>query len=140
MAEQERRPIILTVHPVGSPEFQRFAISDQWLRWFDGNGGWTEDEAKAVRFASSNEACHEVQRLLLLDYTQLPVKRYVAPVYLDLYCAHEIPEFEIRKWLHRVARLILDSPTYGNGPLRKSLGSITIRWSELEEITGEGSV
>ncbi len=136
----ERQPIILSVHQTGTPQFPRWTVSDQYLRYYDGKGGWTEDEAKAVRFASSNEACHEVQRLLLLDYTQLPVKRYVAPVYLDLYCGHEIPEIEIRKWLHRVAKLILDSPTHGNGPVRNSLGLVTIRWSELEELHEEGSV
>ncbi|MCP6391125.1 hypothetical protein NL487_29820, partial [Klebsiella pneumoniae] len=76
-----------------------------------------DDETKALRFASSNEACHEVQRLLLLDCMQLPVKRYNAPVYLELFCDHDVPEIEVKRWLHRVAKLLIDSPNHGNGPV-----------------------
>ena len=139
MSDQERRPIILSVHQVGSPEYERFAISDQWLRWFDGDGGWTEDESRAALYAHSNEACIEVQKLLLLNYTQLPVKKYKAPVYIDFFCDHEIPEIEIKRWLHRVAKLLVDSPTHGNGPVEGSLGLATIQWAELEEIIEGGS-
>jgi hypothetical protein len=141
MAEHERRPIILSVHPVGSPEYQQFGISDEWLRWYDGDGGWTEDQSRAALYAASNDACVEVQRLLLLDYAQLPHKRYRAPVYLDLFCDHEIPEIEIKRWLHRVAKLLIDSPSHGNGPgVDGSLGLCRIEWSELKELQEEGSV
>lgn len=138
MAEQERRPIILSVHPVGSPEHPRFAISDQWLRWFDGDGGWTEDQTRAALYAASNDACVEVQRLLLLNYTQLPHKRYRSPVFIDLFCDHDIPEIEIKRWLHRAAKLIIDSQSCNNGPVEGSLGLCTIEWSELKELKEEG--
>jgi hypothetical protein len=134
---EERRPIILSVHQTGTPQFPRWMVGDQFNRLWTGEG-WADDEAKALRFASSNEACHEVQRLLLLNYTQLPHKRYRAPVYIDLFCDHDLSEIEIKRWLHRVAKLLIDSPTHGNGPVEGSLGLTTICWSELEEITGEG--
>lgn len=136
----ERQPIILSVHQTGTPQFPRWTVSDQYLRYFDGNGGWTEDEARALRFASSNEACKEVQRLLLMNHVLLPLKRYRAPVYLDLYCEHNVTEIEIKRWLHRSAKLLIDSPTHGNGPVSGSLGLTTIRWSELEELHDGGSV
>ncbi len=110
------------------------------MRWYDGDGGWTEDQSRAALFAISNDACVEVQRLLLMNHVLLPLKRYRAPVYLDLYCEEDVPEIEIKRWLHRAAKLLINSPTHGNGPVSGSLGLTTIRWSELEEITEEGGV
>lgn len=136
----ERQPIVLSVHQCGTPQFPRWTVSDQYLRYFDGEGGWTEDEAKAVRFATSNEACVEAQRLLMIPYMDLPVRKFRSHVYLDLFCAHDIPEIEIKRWLHKVAKLLIDSPRHGNGPVEGSLGITRIEWSELKEVKDEGSV
>jgi hypothetical protein len=105
------------------------------MRYFDGVGGWTEDEAKAVRFASSNEACVEAQRLLMIPYMGLPVRRFRAPVFLDLFCGHEIPVKDIQKWLVRTCKLLVDSPRQGNGPVEGSLGVVNIAWGEIERVT-----
>jgi hypothetical protein len=137
MAEQERRPIFLSVHQVTSSEYPRFRISDQYLRYWTGED-WSHDESKGLMYANSNEACTEVQRLLMLEYMQLPHKKYRASVYVDLWCDHEVPEKAIKRWLHCVSKLLVDAPAHGNGPVEGSLGLVTILWSELGEITGKG--
>jgi hypothetical protein len=129
----ERRPIILSLINRGTPEFQRFAISDQFLRYFDGEG-WTPDEHAAVLFSDANLACQEMQRLLMLDYMDKPVRRFRAPVYIDLYASNEVTLDQLAAWLLRTAKLLIDSPRWGNGPCEGTLGLTRINWNELEEI------
>jgi hypothetical protein len=115
-------------------------VGDQFNRMWTGED-WTLEESEGLMYANSNEACIQVQKLLMLEYMQLPHKRYRAPVYIDLFCDHAVPEIEIKRWLHKVAKLLIDSPTHGNGPGPEgSLGLCRIEWSELEEVTSEGRV
>jgi len=130
----ERGPIILSVVAAGSEKFMRFRIADCYLRFWSGED-WVADEEKGLMYASSNEACIEVQRLLLLDYVDRPMKRYRAAVYVDLYSNEQITLSELKRWAAKSSKLLMES----NGP-RKALGLCRIEWSELEEITGEGSV
>ena len=131
--EKERRPVVLSVVPAGNPDFPRVRICDQYLRYWTGED-WSDSEKDGLVYANSNEACIEVQRLLMLEYMQLPHKRYRAPVYLDLFCDHEVPLIEIKRWLHKVAKLLIDSPAHGNGPTEGTLGLANIQWGELEEV------
>lgn len=129
----EKRPVVLSLINKGTPDHPRFLISDQFMRFYDGEA-WTENEEKGLLYADSNEACKEMQRLLAVDYEGLPVRRFRAPIYLDLYAASDIPIHEVASWLVRVARLLIDSPKFGNGPVEGALGLTHIDWTELEEI------
>jgi hypothetical protein len=62
----EKQPIILSLHQVGTPDHQRFCISDQYLRYWAGEKGWTDqkDESKAMLFASAQD--DRLVRLTLL--------------------------------------------------------------------------
>lgn len=133
----ERGPIILSVVAAGSEKFVRYRIADSYLRFWSGKD-WVADEEKGLMYASSNEACVEVQRLLLLDYVDRPVRHYRAPVYLDLFSDQKIPLSDLRRWAVKVSKLLMDN-NHGNGP-GKALGLCRIEWSELEELKDEGSV
>jgi hypothetical protein len=37
-------------------------------------------------------------------------------------------------WCVNVAKLLMDTPTVGNGPVQGSLGLARIEWSEIEEL------
>ncbi len=128
----ERPTTVLSLHQIGTSAFPRFAISDQFLRFFDGHG-WTLDARKALLFSDSNLACQEMQGLLMIDYAHKPVRRFRAPVYLDLYSDRPVSLEELQDWLVKVSKLLIDSPTHGNGPV-DSLGLCRISWSELEEM------
>ena len=129
----EKQPIILSVHRAGTPQFPRYFISDQYKRVWTGEG-WSEDEKDGLLYGNSPEACNEVQRLLMLDYMDKPVRRFRAPVYVDLFTDKPLTKQEIARWLVKVSRLLIDSPQHGNGPLSGTLGLVRIEWSEMKEI------
>lgn len=129
----ERPTTVLSLHQMGTSAFPRYAIGDAFLRYFDGHG-WTTDPSKAVLFSDSNFACQEMQRLLMIDYTDMPIRRFSAPVYLDLFSDRPVSMEELEDWLLRVSKLLIDSPKQGNGPIAGSLGLARINWSELKEI------
>lgn len=129
----ERRPIILSVHRAGTPEFPRYFISDQFKRVWTGEG-WSASERDGLLYDDSNAACLDVQRLLMLEYMDKPVRRFRAPVYLDLFADKPLTKVEIARWLAKVARLLIDSPEHGNGPVEGTLGLVRIEWAEMKEV------
>lgn len=129
----ERRPIVLSLVSRGSPEFPRYAIADQFLRYWTGET-WSDDEDHGLLFADPNTACDEMQKLLMVDYMDKPVRRFRAPIYVDLYTANDVTLRDLKDWLFKVSRLLIDSPKHGNGPVEGSLGLCQIDWSELEEV------
>ena len=133
MSEQNPAPIVLTVHRRGVPEFERFVISDQYLRYWTG-AEWSSKENEAQVFCNNNEALERVQKLLLLDIRPMPARRFQAPIFLDLYSEHEISVRDLKVWLTKVAKLLMDTPRYGNGPLQGTLGLLRIDWDKLKEL------
>ena len=133
---KEKQPIILSLIPRGNPEFPRYSISDQYLRYWTGET-WTEPgkDQTALLYSSSNEALIEMNRLLVVEHSTLTVTRYVAPIYIELRSEKPIPMDELKRWLLRATKLLIDSPKHGNGPVAGSLGSCRIEYGELEEIT-----
>ena len=136
MNEQNPAPIVLTVHRRGVPEFQRYVISDQYLRYWTGTE-WSLKENEAQVFCDNNEALERVQKLLLLDLRPMPARRFQAPITLDFYSDQEISIRDLKAWLTKVAKLLMDSPRHGNGPLQGTLGLTWIDWSKLKELTTE---
>jgi hypothetical protein len=136
MNENNPSPIVLTVHRRGVPEFQRYVISDQYLRYWTGTE-WSSNENQAELFCDNNEALERVQKLLLLDLGPMPARRFQAPVFLDIYSDQEISVRDLKAWLTKVAKLLMDSPRHGNGPIQGTLGLTWIDWSKLKELTAE---
>ena len=136
MSEQNPAPIVLTVHRRGVPEFERFVISDQYLRYWTG-AEWSSKENEAQVFCNNNEALERVQKLLLLDLGPMPVRRFQAPITLDLYSDQEISVRDLKAWLTKVAKLLMDSPRHGNGPIQGTLGLTWIDWSKLKELSAK---
>lgn len=132
---EEKRPVLLSLVQGGTAEFPRYTICDQYLRYWSGNG-WTEqrDEKNAEVYADVKDACDMIQKLLLLNHEDLPCRRYRAPVFIELYTDQEIDLSDVKSWLVRVSRLLLDSPQYGNGPLAGTLGLCRIDWNLLDEV------
>lgn len=132
----EPSPMFLSVVQAGMPEYPRFKVADCHLRYWTGVE-WVADESKGLMFASSNDACLEVQRLLKLHYGDLPVRRYRAPVFIDVHSDAAVPQDDLIRWLVRCSKLLLDTTNCGEGPTNGTLGSLTIQWGELEQVTTE---
>jgi hypothetical protein len=133
---KESRPMILSVVAAGTPEHQRWLISDQFLRYFTGSG-WTEQGvvSGAVLYTSSNDAIDQLHTILIAQYHSLPKRRFVAPVYLDLYSPQQVSVRDIQQWLVKTTKLLVDSPKHGNGPVAGSFGAIRIEFGEIKEMS-----
>lgn len=129
----EKPSMILSVHRAGSPQFPRYFISDQFNRVWTGEG-WSDNERDGLLYGDSPEACREVQRLLQLEYMDKPMRKFFAPVYLDLYADEPLPTVQIVRWLAKASRLLIDSPEQGNGPVEGTLGLVRIEWGEIQEV------
>src|SRR5690606_31734938 len=101
----ERPTTILSIHLRGTPEFPRWVISDQFLRYFEGDS-WSaqRDESKAQIFASSNHACEIVRALLVAEHLDLPVRCFHAPVVVRIFADADISIHHLKEWLAKTAR------------------------------------
>ena len=133
--QEEKQPVILTVVNAGTPEFPRYLIANQFLQYFTGSG-WTEQKSErgALVYRDANDALETSSSLLLLKHEHLPVKFFHAPLYLQLHSPQEVSMAELKWWLFRATKLLVDSPRFGNGPVAGSLGICRIEYSELKEL------
>lgn len=130
---EELRPIVLSLVNAGTPEYPRWRVADQFLRFYTG-AGWSTTEEDGVLYRDAESAAQEVQRLLMLEYMGKAKRVFIAPVTVELYCDEDVTERDLRDWLCRVARLVINSPKHGNGPAAGSLGLCKIDWSQMEEV------
>lgn len=130
-----KKPLILSLINAGTPEHPRFMIADQYLRYWGGSKGWTEqqDQGNAVLFATSKEALQMMHTLMLVRHCDLPKKVYTAPVFIELYSPEQVSVRDLQQWLVRAAKLLIDTPRHGNGPVEGSYGWVRIDLSKLKE-------
>ncbi|MFM8496487.1 MAG: hypothetical protein ACKOEM_13330 [Planctomycetia bacterium] len=135
--KREKPTPILSVLTAGTPEHPRFVIADQYLRYWTGERGWSEqqDLPAARLFATTQEALQMIHTLLVIRHCDLPKKTYTVPVTIELYSPEQVSERDLQQWLMRVSKLILDTPRHGNGPVAGSYGSVRIDFSQLKEAT-----
>jgi len=134
---EEKKPLILSLINAGTPEHPRFMISDQYLRYWGGSHGWTaqQDQSNAVLFASSNEALGMMHTLMLVRHCDLPKKVFTAPVVIELYSPEQVSVRDLQQWLVRAAKLLIDTPRHGNGPVEGAYGAVRVDWGQLKEAT-----
>ena len=131
----DRRPIFLSLHDMGTPEYPRWVISDCFLRFWTGTG-WSATQREALLYTDANEACAEMQRLLMLEYGNKPHTRYIAPVIVDVYSDKPVRKRDLQLWLSRSCRLLVNPPgKKSHGPMENSLGLVNIQWAELDEMS-----
>jgi hypothetical protein len=133
---EEKQPVILSLHQVGTPEHPRFCISDQYLRYWAGEKGWTDqkDESKAMLFASAQEALQMMHTLMVIRHCDLPRRVFSATVAVELFAPAEVCVRDLQQWLLRATKLLIDSPRHGNGPIEGSYGAVRIDWGQLKEV------
>ena len=127
--------LVLSLVSTSTSQHPRFLIADPQSKFWTGSD-WTEHEADGCLFASVNDAGRAIQEILLAEYGQKPMRRFVAPVYVDLYSETDVTLDQIRDWLVKVSRLTV-AEMHGNGPVEDSLGLTLIDWSKLREIKTE---
>jgi hypothetical protein len=125
--------LVLSIIATGTADHPRFLVADPQNRFWTGKG-WSEEEADGRLYVSVNDAGRAIQQILLVQHGDKPVRRFVAPVHLDLHSETELSLDQITDWLVKVARLSIDAKKNGNGPVEGTLGLTWIDWSQLREI------
>ncbi len=128
--------LVLSLVTTGPLDHPRFLIADPHYKFWTGDD-WSEEEADGCLFATVNDAGQAVQEIMLTEHGDKPMRRFVAPVFLDLYADTDLTLDQITEWLVKVARLIIDAEEHGNGPVDNSLGLTKIDWSKLKEIKAD---
>ena len=130
--------MILTLENRGSIRHPRYVLMNSY--------GWVFDE-EADEFVESggtlyhdvNPATTKMREILLAEHGHKPVRKFRAPVYLELYTTEEIKQAEIEDWCLKATRLIIHADQHGMGPVNESLGLVSVNWGQLEEIGPEES-
>ena len=102
---------------------------------------WDDEQQEFVETGGTlyhdvNPATMKMREILLAEHGHKPVRKFRAPVYLELYADDQIDQATIEDWCLKATRLILH-PDHGLGPDGEShsLGLVSVNWSQLEEIT-----
>ncbi len=135
-----QKPLILSVLTIGTPEHPRYVISDQYLRFWEGDG-WTaqKDQSGAQLFGSQQSALHKVHDLLVAIHDHFPVRHYSAPLRIDLYSQKPISIRDLQAWLLKSTKIIVDTTNHGNGPIDGSYGAVRLEIADLRERNHEHS-
>ena len=102
----------------GSKSFPRYVVakSDEFRNPIFWTGSaWTSDESEAALFSDVTQALWVYHDLLMECVSDRPCHRYVAPLYVEIY--GDKPNLaDLRAWLEKALRIVVDSPKHGLGP------------------------
>lgn len=130
-------PPILTLIQRGDSKFPRFIIakSDDLYNpvyWDSENNEWQKDENKATVYANQINALWEHHHLMLESLKGFEKHTFVAPICIDIYGRK--PDIgEIREWLQNAVRIVLNTPQFGNGPIKDSVGLLIADFGKIKE-------
>jgi hypothetical protein len=130
MGKERQLPVLYVVES-GSPDFQRWMISDDRDRLWGG-----EDFGQnGVLYARHNDAAVDAQDILRGHFGGIQPVRYVVPLFVESLSRRPVPVAEVAQFLSRASRLYVNTSEHGNGP-GDSLVLPWIEWSRIKEVKG----
>ena len=128
MGNERQLPVLYVVES-GSPDFQRWMVSDDRDRFWGG-----EDFGQTgVLYARHNDAAVDAQNILRGHFGGIQPVRYVVPLFVESLSHQPVPVAEVTQFLSRASRLYLNTAEHGNGP-GDSLVLPWIEWSRIKEV------
>lgn len=128
--------MIYTLENRGTVENPRFLLMNSY--------GWVFDEETdefvetgGTLYHQVNDATTKMRQILLAEHGHKKMRRFVAPVSLELYCDEGIDQSTIEDFCLKATRLIIHADQFGMGPVNDSLGLISVNWGNLQEISPE---
>jgi hypothetical protein len=103
--------LILSIIASGNSDHPRFQVADPQQRFWTGDE-WSDKEAAGRLYCSVNTACRAIQQILLIEHGGQPMRRFLAPVYLDLHSETELSLDQITDWLEMQHTDRSNRPTY----------------------------
>ena len=125
--------MFLTLENRGTIELPRFVLMNSygWC-WDDERQDFVEEGG--TLYYDVNSACAKMREILVAEHGDMPMRRFQAPIYLELYASEEIDQETIENWCLRATRLILHADQYGMGPINNSVGLVSVNWGQMEEL------
>lgn len=111
---------MLSIIKKGSKRYSRYIVTkaDAYKNPLFWNGTtWTTNEADALLFENVTQALWVHHDALMESVGDRPCHRYVVPLYVEVY-GDEPNLADLRKWLNRSMRIVVDSTKHGFGPKR----------------------
>ena len=96
--------LILSIISTSTSDHPRFLVADPQQRFWTGEV-WSAEEAEGRLYLCVNTAGRAIQEILLAEHGDKPLRKFVAPVHLDLHSDTSLTLDEITDWLVKVARL-----------------------------------
>lgn len=128
MGKERQLPVLYVVES-GSPDFQRWMISDDRDRLWGG-----EDFGQnGVLYTRHNDAAVDAQNILRGHFGGIQPVKYVVPLFVESLSHRPVPVAEVAQYLSRASRLYVNSSEHGNGP-GDSLVLPRIEWHRIEEV------
>ena len=123
--------MILRAQPVGEHPSVRFIIIHlRSNQMWDGES-FVDDFDQARKYFHPSDACADMQDILKEHYGQLPRRRFVVPVEIEVYGS--VSKKEIAEYLYRASVLNIRTEEHGNGPA-ECLVLPTIHWGYIREL------
>lgn len=125
---------LLSIIKKGSAKFPRVIVakSDEFrnpLYWT--GSGWSAEETEAMVYANANDASWVCHNVLLETVGNRPCHRYLVPLIVELY--GDKPKLaDLRQWLERAMRIVVDTPKHGLGPK----GTVGVIIADVEKTRG----
>ncbi len=123
-----KRLPILRVVQIGN-EFERFVIEDEQSQVWTGQ----EFGQPGVFYADHNQAASDVQAILRKNFEGIEPRKYVVPVFIEVFSHAEVPVAQVAQYLSRASRLFLNTTDHGNGP-GNSLVLSWIDWNRIKKL------
>ncbi len=126
---------LLSIIKKGSRNFPRLIVAkcDEFRNPIYWTGsGWSAAEADAMVFANANDAswvCHDV---LMESVSDRPVHRFIVPLIVEVH-GEKPPMADLRRWLEKAMRIVVDSPKHGHGP-KGTVGFIIADVDEMKPV------
>lgn len=128
MGPERQLPILFVVES-GSPDFQRWMISDDKDRLWDGQ----DFGPNGLLYARHNDAAVDARDILRGHFGGIRPVRYIVPLFVESLCHRPVPVAEVAQYLSRASRLYVNTSEHGNGP-GNSLVLPWIEWSRIKEV------
>jgi hypothetical protein len=109
---------LLSIVKKGTNVFPRYVVTkaDEYrnpIYWTGSN--WTANEDAAMLFDDVTDALWAYHDLLTESVADRPCHQYIAPLFIRIY--GEKPKLsDLRQWLERAVRIVVDTPKHGLGP------------------------
>ncbi|MEW4454538.1 hypothetical protein AB1L30_17815 [Bremerella sp. JC817] len=121
----------------GNDSFPRYVIAkaDAYrnaVYWDATSRLWHADETKATVFADVTQACWEQHDLLMEAVGERPVHRFIVPLIVEVFGEKPLLT-DLRRWLEKAMRIVVDSPKHGLGP-KGTVGFIIADVDEMKAV------